>query len=291
MRRLWGETWALSDSWSSWCVLVKVWLLNTCERQMLMCVIRTDDQGEWRCTSVLMPVSPNSLCEPFKSRQTRFNSVLSSIYCHLNRACSQLSPFTFNCAPYLHPFLSFFLSFFLSNCLSVIASVYLSVYMYIVLSFCLSFYDCIFLSVRPSVRPSVHPSVRPSIRPSIHPSIHPSKPSVCLFACLFLSRFLANSISWPSLCETERKRELTAAHDSGLFLSWPFGDLPSCSNSPQSPTAADPCDTHQLRAPGQLCTALQLNIQSQQPHSWLSIGLWAEACVHFRWLSRNMWNN
>lgn len=150
MWHLWSETWTLSDSWSSWCVLVKVWLLNTRERQMLMCVIRTDDQDEWRCTSVFVPVSPNSLCKPFKSRQTHFNSVLSSIYCHLNRACSQLSPFTFNCSLSL----PFFLSVCLSNRLSVIASVclsislsvYLSICLDIYLSFCLSFYDCIFLS-------------------------------------------------------------------------------------------------------------------------------------------------
>lgn len=137
MWHLWSETWTLSDSWSSWCVLVKVWLLNTRERQMLMCVIRTDDQDEWRCTSVLVPVSPNSLCKPFKSRQTHFNSVLSSIYCHLNRACSQLSPFTFNCS------LSLSLSFFLSVCPIVYLSVFLwlhfPVFLCISLSVCLSY--------------------------------------------------------------------------------------------------------------------------------------------------------
>ncbi len=185
MRHLWGETWTLSDSWSSWCVLVKVWLLNTHERQMLMCVIRTDDQGEWRCTSVLVPVSPNSLCKPFKSRQTHFNSVLSSIYCHLNRACSQLSPFTFNCSLSLPSFLSFFLlsfffflfflSFFLSNRLSVIASVCLS----ISLSVCLSY-----LFIHLTIDCSDYLTTIASIYLSIYLFVCLS---VCLSVCLCLS--------------------------------------------------------------------------------------------------------
>ncbi len=215
MRHLWGETWTLSDSWSSWCVLVKVWLLNTHERQMLMCVIRTDDQGEWRCTSVLVPVSPNSLCKPFKSRQTHFNSVLSSIYCHLNRACSQLSPFTFNCSLSLPSFLpSFFSSFFLSFFLSFfflsfflffsffLSSVHRHLSLHrqsIYLSVCLSFYDCIFLSfyvLSSSVCLSFYLFVCLCIQPSVRLSIVLSS-----YHCICLSFYLLVCLSiYPSIC-------------------------------------------------------------------------------------------
>lgn len=150
----------------SWCVLVKVWLLNTREHQMLMCVIRTDDQGEWRCTSVLVSVSSDSLCKSFESRQTHFNSVLSSIYCHLNRAAHSWALSRLIA-------LSFFLSFFLIACLLCLLA-------------CLLSFLSIFLSLRPSIFPSINSSVCLSVHPSIYHrlSVHQF---ICPSVCLYLS--------------------------------------------------------------------------------------------------------